>query len=98
MAANTDTSASGRHPGAELRRLREASGLTATQAAERLLVSQSKISNLENGHRAANPRDVRDMCALYGVTDQQVVDALMRAAKETWGRSVRHRWQVHFGR
>ncbi|WP_324290287.1 helix-turn-helix domain-containing protein [Streptomyces antarcticus] len=98
VAANTDTPASGRHPGAELRRLREASGLTTTQAADRMLVSQSKISHLENGHRAANPRDVRELCAIYGVTDQEVVDSLMRAAAETWGRSVRHRWQAHFNR
>ncbi|MCZ4095249.1 helix-turn-helix domain-containing protein [Streptomyces sp. So13.3] len=71
------------HLGAELRRLRQASGLTSTQAAERLLVSQPKMSRLELGQRAVNPRDVRDLCAIYGVTEQHVVDALMRMAAES---------------
>ncbi len=64
-------------PGAELGRLRKASGLTSAEAAERLMVSQSKISRMENGRRAISLRDVRDLCALYGVTDQQVIDLLM---------------------
>ncbi|MFD3781091.1 hypothetical protein ACFWS1_34670, partial [Streptomyces sp. NPDC058612] len=32
----------------------------------------NKISNLKNGHRAIKPRDVRDLCALYQVTDPHV--------------------------
>ncbi|MFF5898056.1 helix-turn-helix domain-containing protein [Streptomyces argenteolus] len=72
-----------RRLGAELRRLRIDSGLTGGQVAERLLISQPKISRLENGHCAISPRDVRDLCALYGVTDQQVLNSLMRMAKES---------------
>ncbi|WP_308407637.1 hypothetical protein [Streptomyces sp. RKAG337] len=41
------------------------------------------MSRLELGQRAANPRDVRDLCAIYGVTEQQVVDGLMRMAEES---------------
>ncbi|MFE9363895.1 helix-turn-helix domain-containing protein [Streptomyces sp. NPDC006978] len=72
-----------RRLGAELRRLRIDSGMTGGQVAQRLLISQPKISRLENGHCAISPRDVRDLCALYGVTDQQVLDSLMRMAEES---------------
>ncbi|MEE1761072.1 helix-turn-helix domain-containing protein [Streptomyces sp. SP18BB07] len=83
MAANSNPTVRRRRLGAELRRLRQASGLKSAEAAERLMVSQPKISHLENGRRAIHPRDVRDLCAIYGVTDQQVIDALMRMAKES---------------
>lgn len=72
-----------RRLGAELRRLREAGGLTMQQAASQLLVSQPKISLLENGRRRISPRDVRDLCALYGVRDRKMVDSLMEMAKES---------------
>ncbi|MEU9032587.1 helix-turn-helix transcriptional regulator [Streptomyces sp. NPDC048383] len=93
MAANDNPTVRRRRLGAELRRLRLDSGLTSTQVAERLLISQPKISNLENGRRIIKPRDVRDLCGLYGVTDPQVVDALMWQARE----SGRHGWWVAFG-
>ncbi|MFF3342967.1 helix-turn-helix domain-containing protein [Streptomyces flavidovirens] len=83
MGASVNPTVRKRRLGAELRRLRKASGLTSTEVAERLLVSQPKISRLENGHCAISPRDVRDMCVIYDVTDQQVVDSLMRMAKES---------------
>jgi transcriptional regulator with XRE-family HTH domain len=83
VAAHINPTVRKRRLGAELRRLRKASGLTSTQVAERLLVSQPKISRLENGQRAISPRDVRDLCAIYGVGDEQVVDSLMRMAKES---------------
>jgi hypothetical protein len=47
------------------------------------MVSQPKISHIENGRRTISARDVRDLCAIYGVTDQQVIDALMETARET---------------
>ncbi|MFJ4206057.1 helix-turn-helix domain-containing protein [Streptomyces sviceus] len=83
MAAKSNPTVRRRRLGAELRRLRLASGLKSTEVAERLMVSQPKISHLENGNRAISPRDVRDLCALYGVTDQQVIDALMQMARES---------------
>ena len=83
MAANINPTVRRRSLGAELRRLRQASGLKSTEAAGRLMVSQPKISHLENGNRAISPRDVRDLCAIYGVTDQQVIDSLMQMARES---------------
>ncbi|CAM5511054.1 helix-turn-helix domain-containing protein [Streptomyces abikoensis] len=69
--------------GQELRKLRELKGMTAEEVAERLLVSQSKISRLENGRRSISQRDVRDLCGVYGVEDHRIVDSLMQMAKES---------------
>ncbi|AYV25299.1 helix-turn-helix domain-containing protein [Streptomyces sp. CJ_13] len=93
MAVNGNPTVRRRRLGAELRRLRLARGMTSTQVAERLLISQPKISHLENGRRTIKPRDVRDLCGLYGVTDPQVVDALMRMAAE----ADRQGWWVACG-
>ncbi|MCY0939378.1 helix-turn-helix domain-containing protein [Streptomyces sp. H34-S4] len=93
MAVNGNPTVERRRLGAELRRLRLASGLTSTQVAEQLLISQPKISHLENGRRVIKPRDVRDLCGLYGVSDQKVIDSLMRAA----GEADRQGWWVAFG-
>ena len=43
--------------------------------------SASKISRMETGSRRANPRDVRDLCAIYGLTDRAQVDDLMDLAR-----------------
>jgi transcriptional regulator with XRE-family HTH domain len=93
VAANNNPTVRGRRLGAELRRLRKASGLTGTEVAERLLVSQAKVSHMETGRRAVSPRDVRDLCHLYGVTDQHVVDSLMELARE----SSRQGWWYAYG-
>lgn len=90
MTAKTNPTVRRRRLGAELRRLRMASGLKSTEVAERLMVSQPKISHLENGNRAISPRDVRDLCAIYEVTDQQVIDSLTEMARESGQRGWWH--------
>ncbi|MFH8760583.1 helix-turn-helix domain-containing protein [Streptomyces atroolivaceus] len=90
MTAKPNPTIRRRRLGAELRQLRIASGLKSKEAAERLMVSQPKISHLENGNRAASPRDVRALCAIYGVTDQQVIDSLMELARESGQRGWWH--------
>ena len=70
-----------RRLGAELRRLREEAGLTIDQVAEALECSQSKISRIETGQVSATPRDVRDMLALYRVSDAQR-EAMVQIARE----------------
>ncbi|MGW2358886.1 helix-turn-helix domain-containing protein [Streptomyces phaeofaciens] len=62
---------------------RARSGAAAEEVAERLLVSQSKISRLENGRRSISQRDVRDLCGVYEVEDQRMVDSLMEMAKDS---------------
>ncbi|MEV6959340.1 helix-turn-helix transcriptional regulator [Streptomyces sp. NPDC051207] len=83
MASNVNPTVRRRRLGQELRRLREAKGMTAEEVAERLLVSQSKISRLENGRRSISQRDVRDLCGVYEVEDQRIVDSLMQMAKDS---------------
>ncbi|MFF2810988.1 helix-turn-helix domain-containing protein [Streptomyces sp. NPDC058000] len=83
MASNVNPTVRRRRLGQELRRLREDKGLTAEQVAERLLVSQSKISRLENGRRSISQRDVRDLCGVYEVEDRRIVDSLMQMAKDS---------------
>ncbi|MFD5328333.1 helix-turn-helix domain-containing protein [Streptomyces sp. NPDC127092] len=83
MASNVNPTVRRRRLGQELRRLREAKGMTAEQVADRLLVSQSKISRLENGRRSISQRDVRDLCGVYEVEDDRVVDSLMQMAKDS---------------
>ncbi|MCA1222323.1 helix-turn-helix domain-containing protein [Streptomyces sp. 8L] len=83
MASNVNPTVRRRRLGQELRRLREQKGMTAEEVAERLLVSQSKISRLENGRRSISQRDVRDLCGVYEVEDRRIVDSLMQMAKDS---------------
>ncbi|ATW49058.1 helix-turn-helix domain-containing protein [Streptomyces xantholiticus] len=83
MAPNVNPTVRRRRLGQELRRLREMKGMTAEEVAERLLVSQSKISRLENGRRSISQRDVRDLCGVYEVEDHRIVDSLMQMAKDS---------------
>ncbi|OEU86817.1 XRE family transcriptional regulator [Streptomyces abyssalis] len=83
MASNVNPTVRRRRLGQELRRLRELKNMTAEEVADRLLVSQSKISRLENGRRSISQRDVRDLCGVYEVEDNRVVESLMQMAKES---------------
>jgi transcriptional regulator with XRE-family HTH domain len=65
-----------------LRALRNEKGLTVEQVAERLLCSTSKVSRMETGHGIATPRDIRDLCDLYEVTDAAERDRMMTLARE----------------
>jgi transcriptional regulator with XRE-family HTH domain len=70
-----------RRLGAELRRLREAAGLTIDRVAEELECSPSKVSRIETGQVSATPRDVRDMLGLYRVDDARI-EAMVQVARE----------------
>jgi transcriptional regulator with XRE-family HTH domain len=78
-----------RRLGAELRRLREASGLTIDRVAEALECSQSKVSRIETGQVSATPRDVRDMLELYQV-DPARREAMVQIAREARQRGWWH--------
>jgi transcriptional regulator with XRE-family HTH domain len=102
MVANINPTVRRRRLGAELRWIRMDWGLTRATAAERLMVSQPKISHIENGRRAIKPGDVRDLCAHYGVTDQQVVDSLLDMARESaeqdwWNAHGEHPQSLYIG-
>ncbi|PCG86333.1 transcriptional regulator [Streptomyces sp. WZ.A104] len=53
--------------GSELRQLRQAAGLKASQVVRRLLWSPSKLTRLETGENAVvEPADVMALCEIYG--------------------------------
>src|SRR5512139_508119 len=68
---------------AELRRLREVSGLTAEEVSRRLEWSRGKLTHIERAQwRRPSPRDVRDLLEVYGVTDPERREALITLARE----------------
>jgi transcriptional regulator with XRE-family HTH domain len=67
--------------GYQLRRLREAVGITPDQAAEQIRASRAKISRMENGRVGFKARDVADLLTLYGVTSEQARAAMLQLAQ-----------------
>src|ERR1700742_1493347 len=57
--------------GTQLRRFREAAGVTPEQAGYEIRASRSKISRMETGRVGFKPRDIADLLSLYGVADEQ---------------------------
>ena len=81
MARGNSPTVRRRRLASELRRLREAAGLTIDEVGDKLECSASKISRIETGHVGVTPRDVRDMLELYPIdTDQR--EALVQLARE----------------
>jgi transcriptional regulator with XRE-family HTH domain len=68
--------------GTQLRRLREARGITREDAGYRIRASESKISRMELGRVGFKERDVVDLLALYGVDNGEERDALVTLARE----------------
>ncbi|WP_078900060.1 helix-turn-helix domain-containing protein [Streptomyces sp. SBT349] len=72
--------------GTQLRRLREACGVTREEAGYSIRASESKISRMELGRVSFKPRDVADLLTLYGVTDEAEREPLLGLARSS-GRS-----------
>src|SRR5258705_1630965 len=68
--------------GSQLRRLREAHGITCEAAGEVIRASASKISRLEHGRVSMKQRDVADLLTLYGVTGEAERADVLRLARE----------------
>jgi hypothetical protein len=66
--------------GAQLRRLREAKQISPEQAGYVIRASDSKISRLETGRVSFKDRDIVDLLALYGVTDEALRDEVRELA------------------
>ena len=56
--------------GGQLRKLREAAGISPDRAGYEIRASRSKISRVEHGRVSFKERDVADLLTLYGVTDE----------------------------
>jgi transcriptional regulator with XRE-family HTH domain len=63
--------------GAELRKLREAAGLSTEQAAVLLDTKRTVITSTEAGRHGVSPERVRRIAFRYECTDQALVDALV---------------------
>jgi transcriptional regulator with XRE-family HTH domain len=68
--------------GAQLRRLREAKGITLEAAGYVIRASGSKMSRLETGRVGFKPRDIADLLTLYGVTDELERESLQELARK----------------
>ena len=87
MSVRTNPTVRRRRLGSDLRRLRDAAGLTCEQAAAHLDCSASKISRLETARVPARAIDVQALCELYGASEDQtaVLVALARESRtEGW--------------
>jgi transcriptional regulator with XRE-family HTH domain len=76
-----------RRLGAELRRHRDAAGVTIDVVADQLGCSASKVSRIETGHTSATPRDVKDMLDIYGVAgteSEELVEIAREARVKGW--------------
>ncbi|MBQ0982289.1 helix-turn-helix domain-containing protein [Micromonospora zamorensis] len=78
--------------GAQLRRLRESSGVTREGAGWEIRSSESKISRMELGRVGFKERDVSDLLTLYGVTEEHERDALLKLARDANSPGWWHRY------
>jgi len=79
-----------RRLGMELRRLREARGLSLEDVAVRLECSDSKVSRIELGRSGVRPVDLRILLDLYQVDDESERDSLLTLAREAKKRGWWH--------
>ncbi|MFF7916792.1 MULTISPECIES: helix-turn-helix domain-containing protein [Streptomyces] len=71
-----------RRLGAELKRLREKSGVRMEDAAERIGGDKPKILRQENGRQGVSKLEIEALLALYGVVDDRLRTALITLARE----------------
>jgi transcriptional regulator with XRE-family HTH domain len=76
-----------------LRRLREARGISAQEAAREIRGSESKISRIELGRNAVREVDIADLLSLYGITDQAEREQLLALASQANQPGWWHRYQ-----
>jgi transcriptional regulator with XRE-family HTH domain len=79
--------------GTQLRRLREAKGITAQQAANAIRGSESKISRIELGRNAVREVDIGDLLTLYGVAGSAEREQLLSLAGQANQPGWWHRYQ-----
>jgi hypothetical protein len=68
--------------GAQLRRLREAAGVTRRAAGASIGVGESKLGRIEVGRVGLEENDVKQLLELYGIHDEDERGALLTLARE----------------
>ncbi|MFJ8107300.1 helix-turn-helix transcriptional regulator [Streptomyces sp. NPDC096132] len=77
---------------AELRKMRERAGITATEAARTLGTSQGQLSNVESGRFGVSPERLRALARIYSCPDPEFIEALVDMATDRtcgWWESYR---------
>jgi transcriptional regulator with XRE-family HTH domain len=85
--------------GAELRKMREAAGVSALEAAGLLGVNRTRIPNIESGRFGISAERVRTLAVNYGCTDIDLVKALVAMTQERgpyWWEGYRGRLPAGF--
>lgn len=94
MSPRNTPTARQRRVGVELRRMREAAGLNVRQAAERLGIERTSISNIEAGRLGVSEERINSLASAYECTDRAYVDALAAMAEER----ARGWWEEYRGK
>jgi hypothetical protein len=68
--------------GGHLRRMREAAGITRSDAGYEIRSSESKVSRMELGRVGFKERDVGDLLTMYGLDDSEERERLLALARE----------------
>ncbi|MEU6813202.1 helix-turn-helix transcriptional regulator [Streptomyces sp. NPDC046831] len=82
MARRQEPTARQERLGAELRKLREAAGLKAREAAALLGTDSAQMSQMESGYAGVSGERVRRLASHYSCTDQELVNALVAMATD----------------
>ena len=67
----------------EMKRARERSGMTQEQVAAHFEWNPAKVARMENARSGIPPRDVKDLLALYGNEDDDLLEALLRLSRNS---------------
>lgn len=78
--------------GGQLRRLREARGITREAAGDAIRASGAKISRLELGRVGFKERDIADLLTLYGITQPEEREAFLSLARQANSRGWWHQY------
>lgn len=82
MATRSNPTARQQRLGAELRKLREAAGLSTEEAATLLATKRTVITSTEAGRHGVSPERVRRLAFHYDCTDEVLIDVLARMGAE----------------
>ena len=80
--------------GAELRKLREAAGITARDTARLLGTDPAKVSHIEAGRLGVSEERLRRLAAFYDCGDAELIDALVTMAN---GQGRKGWWETYRG-
>ncbi|MEU5640073.1 helix-turn-helix domain-containing protein [Streptomyces milbemycinicus] len=82
MALRSQPTAFQARLGSELRKMREAAGMTAREAAERVGTTSAQMSHVESGRAGISAERVRQMATQYACLDEELIAELVAMATD----------------